>query len=491
VILIEFVFDVDLFKVFMAFIAVVLLTGSWHQTVALLGEHPDEHVFYGYAPATVKPIFYSFAAGPQHRYVGSRPQLTIVGIYDGTSVEVYNLTGKGVIASFTIDRMESRRICLANETYFKVVSEKMVSVLLNGGGWKSNGAAVVHMASTFYPSIEGGHVGTEFILVPINSTNGLLHILFVEDAHVTIQDAGGKLMAELGGAVGEAKTTYLRKLPGDADFLALEAYTVISTGRIMLAGLAPNSFRYLPSLTGGFVGKHFAAFQGGTIMLVALEDAEVALYDLKRPGWHITLFGPDLTIGLSDGEWYNTSWVGAPIRIDSTGNISVLIGDCGGWHGSWPYASGLSYPEHMGDDVSFVVVRPGQEFGFFVPTEALIFAHEESAIEVDGAMVTAKEDEYLSLAHGVHRVKASAPLTIEILGHGWEYEQSKLLQLYDNYASYLVSYEGFTENYPEPPGVGGLEIIPYMAIGVAIPILLVIAEFIRRRGTKKRRHQKF
>ena len=480
----------DFSKVFVAFLTVVLLSGAWRQTAAQLGEHPNEHVFYGYAPATVKPIFYSFVAGPQHKYVGSPPQLTIVGIHDGTSVEVYNLTDGGAIASFTIDRMEFRRICLANETYFKVVSDKMVSVLLNGGGWKSDGNRVVHMASTFYPSIEGGYVGAEFILVPINSTDGLLHIFFIEDAHLTIQDAEEEVIEELAGAAGEMKTTYLKKLPGEADFLALETYTVVSTGRIMLAGLAPNSFLYLPSLTGGFVGKHFASVRGGTVILVALEDAEVAIYDLKRPGWHMTFFGPDLTIDLSVGEWYNASDVAAPMRIDSTGNISVLIGDCGGWHGSWTYLSGLSHPEHMGDDVGFVVIRPGQEFGFSVPTEAVLFAHEGSIMEIDGAVVSVRQDEHLTLAQGVHMVKADAPVTIEILGHGWEYERSELLQLYDNYASYLVSYQGSRENYPEPPGVGGVEIIPYIAVGIAIPIFLVIAVFIRRLGRKKRPHQK-
>ena len=146
-----------------------------------------------------------------------------------------------------------------------------------------------------------------------------------------------------------------------------------------------------------------------------------------------------------------------------------------------------------------MAVRPDQEFGFFVPSEAVIFAHEESIMEVDGALVTVREDEYLRLAQGVHTVKASAPITIEILGHGWEYEfpgrearafpgRALLLEHYDNYASYLISYHGVREDHPEPPSVGGLgEIIPYIAIGTAIPIILVVAIFIRKRGERKTR----
>lgn len=456
----------------------------------------DQYVFYGYAPPTVKPIYYRFAEGgsPEHMYVGSPPQLTIVGVHDDTSIEVYDLNDRGVIASFSINRMELRRVSLTNETYFKVVSDRLVSVLLSGGGWKSNGVIPVHMASTFYPSTEGGYVGYQFIFAPTNSTDGLLQIFFIEGARVTIQDAGGNVIAEVEGTPGETKTTNLEKVPGEVYFLALEAYRVVSTGRIMLAGLSDNSFLYLPALTGGFVGRHFLAVRGGAIIVVALEDTEVAFYDLKRPSWHITLLGPDEKRSLSAGEWYNAS-MGANTRIDATGNISVLIGDGGGWHVHWASTylqRGILYPEHIGDDVSFVVVRPGQEFGFFVPTEAVLFAHEESTIQVDGAMVTVKEDEYLRLAQGVHMVKATAPVTIEILGHGSEYDFQgglgyRLAEHYDNYASYLVSSQGFTENYPEPPGVGGLgEITPYIGIGVAIPILLVIAILIRKRSKKRK-----
>lgn len=458
----------------------------------------DQYVFYGYAPPTVKPVFYRQAYGPMHRYVGSSPELTIVGIHNGTSGEVYNLADKGAIASFTIDRMELKRVSLANETYFKVVSDKLVSVLLSGGGWKTDGG---HGVSTFYPSTEGGYAGHEFVFAPVNSTNGL-HIFFIDDARVTIQDAKGSVIAELEATAGETKVAYLKRLPSEVDLLSLEAYRAESTGRIMLAGLGPNSFLYLPSLTGGFVGKHFlTVLDYCVVMVVALEDAEAAFYDLRRPSWHVTLLGPDVKIGLGSGDWYNTSDVRAPTRIESTGNISVLIGDCKGWWGSWwgPYVSGLAYPERIGDDVSFVVVRPDQEFGFFVPSEAVIFAHEESIVEVDGAMVTVKEDEYLRLAQGVHTVKASAPVTIEILGHGREYEfperearafpeRALLLEQYDNYASYLISYRGVREDLPDPPSVGGLrEIVPYIALGAAIPIILVVAVFIRKRRERRTR----
>ncbi|NIM45899.1 MAG: hypothetical protein GTO54_09805 [Nitrososphaeria archaeon] len=56
-----------------------------------------------------------------------------------------------------------------------------------------------------------------------------------------------------------------------------------------------------------------------------------------------------------------------------------------------------------------------------------------------------------------------------------------ILQQYDNYASYLVSYQGFRENYPEPPTAGGLtEIMPYIAISLVIATFLVIAILIRK-----------
>lgn len=494
-------------KVFVAFFSLVVLASGLCQT-ASLAEQEDEYVFYGYAPATVKPVFFAKANGPEHKYVGSSPQLTIVGIHDGTRVEVYNLADKGVISSFTVNEMEFRRIPLANETYFKVLSDKLVSALLSGGGWRQSDGTVIHGASTFYPSIDGGYIGDEFIFTPVNSTwypgpyaheSGMLHIFFIEDARVTIQDAEGNVIDELEGALGETKTTYLRRPPGEADFLALEAYTVVSTGRIMLAGVADNSFLYLPCLTGGFVGRHFlgALISGATtsIVVVALEDAEVAIYDLRRPSWHITLSGPDAKMSLSAGDWENTTMsAGIPMRIDSTGDISVLVGKGGGeWGHGWGEPPLDNNIERIGDDISFVVVRPDQEFGFFVPSEAVLFAHEESIIDVDGAMVTVRKDEYLRLAQGVHTVEANAPVTIEILGQGqvWEFPADIpnpiVYEHYDNYASYLVSYQGFTENYPEPPAVGGLgEITLYIGIGVAVPILLAILILIRKRGKKRK-----
>lgn len=471
-------------KGFLVFLVALLSSGAWHQAAARDAQHPDEWVFHGYAPPTVKPIFHGTEG---HRYISSPPQLTIVGIHDGTSIKVYNLTDKGVIASLIINRTELRRIPLTNETYFKVVSDKQVSVLLSGGAGFYGG---IHGSSTFYPSIDGGYVGYEFVFAPVNSTNGALHIFLVEDAHVTVQDAQGNVVEELEATAGATKTTYLRKSPGGAYSLALETYTVVSTGRIMLAGLDENSFLYLPCLTGGFVGRHFlGAVVSGvstSIIVVALEDAEVVIYDLRRPKWHMTLFGPDAKMSVSAGERHNTTIMrGIPVKVESTGNISVLITQGGFRAHIRPYIP----PELIGDDVGLVVVEPDQEFGFFVPTEAVVFAHEGSVIEVDEALVSVRENEYLRLTQGVHTVEASGPLTIEILGHGWEYDvgEAKLSWHYDNYACYLVSYQGFTQSYPEPPSVGGLgEIIPYFAIGIAIPMFLVIVILVRKRARRKK-----
>jgi hypothetical protein len=472
------------FEVFLTFLIVLLFSGAWYQAAARDAQHPDEWVFYGYAPPTVKPIFHGTEG---HRYVGSPPQLTIVGVHDGTSVKMYSLTDKGGIASFIIDRTELRRIPLTNETYFKVVSDKRVSVLLSGGGGFYGG---IHGASTFYPSIDGGYVGYEFVFAPVNSTNGMLHVFFIEDAHATVQDAQGNVVEELEANAGATKTTYLRKSPGEAYSLALETYTVVSTGRIMLAGLDENSFLYLPCLTGGFVGRHFlGAVVSGvstSIIVVALEDAEVVIYDLRRPNWHMALLGPDAKMSVSAGERHNTTIIGGiPVKVESTGNISVLMTQGGFRAHIRPYIP----PELIGDDVGLVVVEPDQEFGFFVPTEAVVFAHEGSVIEVDEALVTLRKDEYLRLTQGVHTVNASGPVTIEILGHGWEYDvgEPKLSWHYDNYACYLVSYQGFTQSYPEPPSVGGLgEIIPYIAIGIAIPMFLVIAILVRKRARREK-----
>jgi len=445
--------------------------------VASPGEQ-GPYVFYGYAPSLPA-------------------SLDIVGINDTTRVEVYNLTDKTLIASKTINRMELWSLSIGTrvsapttppggDTYFKVVSDKIVAVYLGGG--------TAEGSVTFYPSTDGGSGGREFIFMATHTMwgpgrfpeYGVYHIFAVENSHVTIFNATGRVV-ELDAPAGSFKKVALT---------TGSVYRVASTGRVMVAGMSDTTFKYLPSLTGGFVGRHFMGTVGGntaagdkmSLYVVAQEDAEVSVYDTTKPGSLSALTGPDVKKTLRAGEsWYNTTIKCAtPIRIDSTGNITVLIGKGRQWWGiGYGLATGetipavaFAYPEAMGDDISALGARAGEALSFYAPTQAVIFATQDMSIEIDGVTTTMTKDEYLTVLAGIHTVRGTAPVIVEVLGrspYGWV-----------SWGGYLVSQQAMSVLYPEPPPLGSLtEIIAGIGAAVAVVVAVVVVLLLRRRAATK------
>jgi len=136
----------------------------------------ESYVFYGFAPLLVENstrvvddvAFLNYSLFPA--------RLDVVGISDGTKVEVYNLTGRKLLADGTLDRMELMTVYIGREatnlrsppfggTYFKVVSDKLVAVCISG-------VREDYGFSTFYPGVGGGFVDEEFIFMA-NPTWGM------------------------------------------------------------------------------------------------------------------------------------------------------------------------------------------------------------------------------------------------------------------------------------------------------------------------------
>lgn len=463
---------------------------------ASLAAGDEQHVFYGYAPPTVMNWTAMEDDVPVYNYTALPARLDIIGINDSTSIEVFDLSTGDVVSSATLDRMEVHTVYLGTRvssttepdvegTYFKVVSDKLVSVCLMGGFenlyGKLNPWYEDEGFSTIYPSTDGGFLGNEFIFMTTNSCWSpviyvleweVYHIFAIETSHVTVYDAEG-LVTEFDVSAGSLEII--------SDMKTMNVYRIASTGRIMIAGLNMGSFIYLPSMTGGFVGRNFAGTMPGSIymspreavMVAAQEDCEVSVYDLGRPGWHVALTGPDIKKTLAAREqWYDISMkIEIPLRIESTGDITVLMGRGG---------IGLREPppEHLGDDVAFLGARAGESLTFYAPTSAILFAPEDSTVEIDGVFVPMKADEYRMLLGGIHVIHADIPIIIEVLGSGSDNQ-------YDNWGSYIISPQGLEVTYPEPPPIGGLEeIITYIAIGVAIPVMIVVLILLRRRRAK-------
>lgn len=451
------------------------------------------YVFYGYAPSTISNFTMIVDGKPVFNYTRFPARLYVVGVNDTTHVELHNLTTNTLIASKTLNRMELWTITLgtrvtgdtvppSEETYFKLVADRFVAAYAQAG--IMDGPDLTSGSSTFYPSTDGGFVGKEFIFVAANScwSPGIYLIYFnmhlvlgVEDSHVTIYNSSSHKVAELDVAANSLKTVTLE---------SSKVYRLVSTGRVMVAGLAYDSFLYLPSLTGGFVGKHFyGTMPGGregagpeALLAAALEDTRVRVYDLTRPSWHLGLAGPDLERSLRAGEeWFNASiQASRPLRFESTGNITVLVG-----RGSWHWAISAASPNLIGDDIAFIGARADQAIQFYAFTGAVLFAWEDSIVEVDGASVRMTRDSYLTILSGLHVVKGSAPLTIEVLnrGEGWR-----------NWGEYLIAEQTLEATYPPPPAIGGLaELGPYIALAIALPVILAISLMLRRRGRARGR----
>jgi len=495
---------------------------------AVQAEQPQRYVFYGYAPPTVGNYTLPGAAATNYTQVPSR--LDIVGIYDNTHVEVYNLTTKSLIASRTINRMElytlllgsrwsGREVPAAGGSYVKVVSDKIASVCLSGlagdfnsilaGGGAGPGGAGLFVFdnygfSTFYPSIEGGFFGKEFIFLstptwwmpsPYAFERNVYHIFGVEQSHVDIYNSTGKV-----AGIDIAANSFAK--------ISLSNWTVyrlVSTGRVLVGAFTTESFLSLPAATGGFVGRAFYGILAGnqwgepsrtdreSLVVLAEEGSDISVYDVRRPGIQIALSGPDVKRSLAAGElWFNsTLFSEIPVRIDSTGNISVLMGN-GGWHWGTLHLTGLHLsvsPEQMGDAVAFVGARAGQRFSFYAPTEAIIFAPTDLLVEIDGEPYTLREDDHITLPSGVHTIRPDHPVIVEVLGATSISSDMSLVRrytVYDSWGGYLISPQMLDLAYPAPPPLGGMgELVVYVGGAAAVVVVLAALMALRRRGKPK------
>jgi len=488
------------------------LFGNWAASSTRSAQaSPSPYVYYAYAPPTVMNWT---AVDPTrgvtiYNYTRLPAELSIIGVEDQTRVEVYNLVDKSLITSFTLNRMQLRTLTLGSTatgvtpppevegSYVKVVSDKLVSALLTGGGYNE--------MSTYYPSTDGGYAGKEFIFKPVNGTwestfNQAEYessvVLGVENARVTVYDAAGAKVTELDVPANAYRIIKLS--PGSV-------YRLVSTGRVMVAGTSRESFMYAPSATGGFIGKTFYGFTGGipsdkgmgtrqSFIVIALENCEVSVYNLNRPGWQIVLQGPDVKKSLRVGEyWFDTSFlIQTPTRIDSTGKITVILG-AGGYGWGIAVEKAITIPEYLGDDVKTMVVKTGEEFKFYAPTSAVVFSHEDADVMIDGSTLTMDADDYQVILGGMHTVQSTGPLTVEVLSDAninyfsvYVPPLPSFQRRFDSWAMYLVSTRFLEVTYQPPPPAGNItELLIYIAPLIAIPVIIAAVIVVwRRRRTR-------
>jgi len=410
----------------------------------------EEYVYYAYVPAGSHP------AG-----IGNYSYLDIVGLQDSTHVEVYNLTTRGLVNSTTVNQMELYTVLVPDESYVKVVADKRVVAAVSGGGVYNFGG------NTFYPAATGGLIGKEFIFMAFPSE--YRHAIFAyEDAQVTIYNStGGQVYSTTLSAYNFEVLPYT--------VLAMRGlYRVESTGRITVSTWTGNAFTFVPSPRGGYVGRAFyaspVAWEGGVLMVFAYEDAHVKAVDPTVPSWAAALW-PVLDADVKAGEYLFVRTGDKNLLIVSTGAISLLAGD----------TQGGNAPGQLGDDIAQAGLRANEEFNFYAPTTAVVFASRDVRATLDGQMAVFARGSYTLLTPGYHRLAAEGPLLVEVVGSD---------QGFDDWGTYLLCEQDLAAAFdlPPPPASllsgSGMPLMLFLAPIIALPVvavILVVLLLLRRR----------
>ena len=342
--------------------------------------------------------------------------IVIVGVSNDTSVLIYRLPNCTLVDEVKLNSMDKRVITLTHGGIYKVLSdnpvyvmlfsaEKMLSVEENAGP----------IPPGFHTSVNGTYVGRLFIIFASQSLVGEPYrILALERSKVTIRDEDGKVYLSFGLEPNEYR---------DVSLSPFRVYRISSTGRIMISSGSPDdrSF-FIPAVEGGFMGRTFffrtrrwhPATNAG-FRVLALEDTRLTVWsvDSKRKIQEFKVKGGCGAVIMPRGD---------EIMVESDRPVSLIY--VHNWTKAisrgWEYASGVTY---MG-------VKAHEETLFFIPyegrAEALIFAYEDTYVEIDDIPIRIKADNYYRIdAPGAHRILSDRNVVIQMIHECFTIPESK------------------------------------------------------------------
>ena len=137
-----------------------------------------------------------------------------------------------------------------------------------------------------------------------------------------------------------------------------------------------------------------------------------------------------------------------------------------------------------------MLLKPDREYRFFAPpvntdvlASAVIFAPQGATINIDGVTSNIPEEGYLMLGSGIHTIRSSNPLIVQILGGTGEW---------NNWGSYIPYWRDVlqppislkpsskpTNPLQNPDVLGGISIAAIIAI-------VILYTFITKRKTQKK-----
>jgi len=501
----------------------------------------EEYVYYGFIPVGTDAGWPN--THPQRRnidellnkviYNYTPPEgtaiLDVIATEDDTYVEIWDILAKERIGSATLNKLEKYTTFIKFGTFFKVIANKRVSVLQSGGYWEYGATG----DTTFYPADEGGFIGKRFTFTPLSFPNAYITYRYgsnflctaLEDTEVVIYDSTGKEVTRFTLKQGESLPYNRGRLVnrrnkghpthGGGDSIIFRAE---STGLILVRTATQRSFLAVPAVTGGWVGKLFvtpillAVDEPGSnqvLIIVPIEPGTVSIYDGKMN----LLAEKSFTQEDIDNKVFWFYSFGKPSQtiaiIKSTCKITVLEGST-----YIPPELGKTTigPEDLGSNIAYMGARANEETRFYVPSTAIIFAPEDLTIIVDGETKSLKKDDFIILDRGVHEIKASHeviiqlncpgnPLTIVIYGepgpavftYGSNPIETKITGWTD-WASYLISIQDIRRTIEVPKGfaeapAAGINWTPILIAATVAAAAAGGGFFILRRRRSLRLHQ--
>jgi len=470
----------------------------------------DEHVYYGYVPPSTdvyNPGVSTEAPAPETEartvqeiikgilvdyFVPTRMTiLDVIGLQDGTSIEIWDIFADQKINSTTINKFEKKVFFIPIGTFFKIVASARIGALLNGGAsvYEPDGREEPPGGtSTFYPAVTGGFRGKEFIFNAAPPTHAIaystdrigynFYLMDLEETDWQLSDSvqgwsssGHLPQRGTKTLLLQSRTYYHAAAHGGAGTNVVFHLTTSSDVEVSCCcGL--SDFVAVPAITGGYVGKLFyapvsvtfeAAGRTAAFIAVPLEEGEVKIYDKDL---NVMATHSFTASDVSDRHfWYYDLGVGRfNLIAESTGDITFMVGQ----------TEGTAEIGYLGDDITFIGSKPNQEIRFYAPTMAVIFASEDLTITIDGnAPMQMAGDDFRLLDSGVHSISADKHVIVEVLaaGSGW-----------NNWGSYLIEPADVDVSFEAPEGFLSkpVDYTIYIA-GAVVAVVVVLAVFMMRR----------
>ena len=492
----------------------------------------DQYVYYGYVPIgtdvgwpgtpdpTLKRALNDIIDGKTQTFIPPEGTalLDIIGIYEDTEFQIWDILANKIIASATLNRLEKQTFFIKFGTFFKVISSKKVAVFISGGycmwaGYHENRMGTMLL----YPSSEGGFIGDDFVFMSSMCSDTYiaykagynLYIAALEKTDIKITSSSGKdvLSASLDQygvgkyylncRIGIEQPTF----GGGGDSMI---FHMKSTGKIIASCVTSRSFIAVPCVTGGFVGRMFYApvyltieepGSAAAFVIVPIEPGEVKVYDSR-----FNIIG-ERTFTQEDIDknifWFRElgSFKGM-LLFKSTCDMTVMVGCT--YLGSIRKDLG---PEDFGDDVTFLGAKANQLIRFYAPSHAILFSPKDCSAIIDGEVKSLKKDSFILLEQGVHSVKADAEVIVQILSVGHpvnltytDPDTGNTISsdyYWTDWGSYLISPADINVSLKVPEGFGetegGVNVALYSAITVAIIGLILGILAIKKKSLFRRK----